>query len=89
MKTREVILVGAGIAFGYLLVGYLKKAKNNSVTGTTTTSTDAVVSVIDQAKIDACNKEADEYMMTIRPMAGADLGAMRKQKFDACMEKSA
>lgn len=89
MKTREVILLGAGIAVGYLLVGYLKKAKNNSVTGTTTTSTDVVVSAIDQAKIDACNKEADEYMSLIRPMAGADLGAMRKQKFDACMGKSA
>jgi outer membrane murein-binding lipoprotein Lpp len=30
MNTRDVILVGAGVAVGYLLVGYANKTKNNS-----------------------------------------------------------
>ena len=88
MTTKDAILVVAGVAGGYLLAGYLKKSKDGSVTGTTT-STDTVGSAPSQAKIDACNKEADEFMMTIRPSAGADLGAIRKERFDACMAKNA
>jgi hypothetical protein len=84
MNTRDIVLVGAGVAVGYLLAGYLKKSKDNSVTGTTT-STGAVASAPSQATIDACNKEADDFMAMIRPSAGADLGQMRKEKFDACI----
>jgi len=89
MTTKDVILIVAGVAGGYLLAGYLKKSKDTSVTGTTTGSTGAVASATDQAKIDACNKEADDFMMTIRPSAGADLGAIRKERFDACIARKA
>jgi hypothetical protein len=85
MTTKDIILVVAGVAGGYLLAGYLKKSKDTSVTETTTGSTGAVASATDQAKIDACNKQADDYMAIIRPSAGADLGAIRKEKFDACI----
>lgn len=88
MNTKDVILVVAGVAGGYLLAGYLKKSKDTSVTGTTG-STGGSLPVIDQAKIDACNKEADDFMATIRPSAGADLGAIRKERFDACMARKA
>ena len=88
MNTKDAILVVAGVAVGYLLAGYLKKSKDNSVTGTTT-SIGAVASAPSQATIDACNKEADDYMAVIRPSAGADLGAIRKERFDACMAKNA
>ena len=88
MNTKDIILIVAGVAGGYLLAGYLKKSKDGSVTGTTT-STDTVASAPSQAKIDACNKEADDFMMTIRPSAGADLGAIRKERFDACMARKA
>lgn len=84
MNTRDVILVGAGVVVGYLLVGYMKKSKDNSVTGSTG-STSTVASAPDQATIDACNKEADDYMATVRPSAGTDLVALRKEKFDACI----
>lgn len=30
MKTRDLVLVGAGIAVGYILNGYFKKSKDNS-----------------------------------------------------------
>jgi outer membrane murein-binding lipoprotein Lpp len=30
MSTRDVVLVGAVLVVGYLLVGYLNKSKNNS-----------------------------------------------------------
>lgn len=89
MNTKDAILVVAGVAVGYLLAGYLKKSKDTSVTGTTTGSTGSTGATVDQAKIDACNKEADDFMMTIRPSAGADLGAIRKEKFDACMASKA
>jgi hypothetical protein len=85
MKTREIVLVGAGIVVGYLLVGYMKKKKDGSVTTDSTSTTGMTAPVVDQAKIDACNKEADGFMMAIRPSAGADLDAIRKEKFDACM----
>jgi hypothetical protein len=94
MNTRDVILVGAGVAVGYLLAGYLKKSKDTSVTGTTTGSTSeqypsANPPATTNPNIGACNKEADDFMMAIRPSAGADLGAIRKEKFDACMAKNA
>jgi len=76
------MLVGAGVVVGYLLVGYLNKSKDSSQT---TTGSTGSTPTVDQAKIDACNKQADDFMMTIRPSAGADLGAIRKEKFDACM----
>jgi len=87
MKTRDIVLVGAGVVVGYLLVGYLKKSKDGSVTGTTTGSTGGHLPEIDQAKIDACNKEADDFMASARLKAGTDLVAVRKEKFDACMSR--
>jgi len=87
MNTRDVILVGAGAVVGYLLGGYIKKAKDASVTGTTV-ATDTTAPVVDQAKIDACNKEADDYMAMSKFTSGADLFAIRKAKFDACMSAS-
>lgn len=84
MNSRDVILVGAGVVVGYLLGGYLRKMKDGSGT-TDSTSTTTTTNVVDQAKIDACNKEADDFMMTLKPSAGADLVAIRKEKFDACM----
>ena len=80
MNTREVILVGAGVVVGYLLCGFMKK--KNEVSASTTQS---ILPAVDQSKIDACNKEADDFMSQIRPSAGADLVAIRKEKFDACM----
>lgn len=84
MNSRDVILVGAGVVVGYLLGGYLRKMKDGSVT-TDSTLTTTTTPVVDQAKIDACNKSADDYMMIIKPSAGADLVAIRKEKFDSCM----
>ncbi len=84
MNTRDIVLVGAGVVVGYLLVGYFKKSKDNSATGTTT-PTGAVDSAPSQATIDACNKAADDFMAMIRPTAGTDLVALRKEKFDACI----
>lgn len=79
MNTRDIVLVGAGVVVGYLLVGYMKKKNQGS------NSTGVNTPVVDQAKIDACNKQADEFMSSIRPQAGTDLNAIRKEKFDACM----
>jgi hypothetical protein len=38
MKTRDVVLAGAGVVVGYLLVGYVNKAKNNSQSSSSLTS---------------------------------------------------
>ena len=85
MTTKDIILVVAGVAVGYLLAGYLKTKSTSETTTGSTGSTGSSEPTVDQAKIDACNKQADDFMMTIRPSAGADLGAIRKEKFDACM----
>jgi hypothetical protein len=93
MNTKDIILVVAGVAGGYLLAGYLKKSKDGSTTGSTGSTSEQYPPANPPAtanpKIVACNKEADDFMMTIRPSAGADLGAIRKERFDACMAKNA
>ncbi len=61
----------------------MNKAKNNAQGATG--STDVTV---DQAKIDACNKEVADFMATSRFTAGTDIEAVRKARFDACMAKS-
>lgn len=85
MNSREVILIGAGVVVGYLLGGYLRKMNDGSVATASTSTTDTTAPVVDQAKIDACNKQADDYMAMSKFSAGADLVAIRKEKFDACM----
>lgn len=85
MNTRDIVLVGAGAVFGYLLVGYLKKSKDKSGSTDGIVTTDAILPAVDQPTIDACNKEADDFMATIRPSAGADLVQIRKEKFDSCI----
>ena len=89
MNTRDIVLVGAGVAVGYLLVGYMKKKKDGSATTDSASTTGITATVVDQAKIDACNKEADDFMASARLKAGTDLVALRKEKFDACMARKA
>ena len=48
-----------------------------------------VKSLFNQAKIDACNKEVADFMATANFAVGADLGAIRKSRFDACMTRTA
>lgn len=83
MNTKDVLIVGAGVVLGYLLVGYVNKtkAKNQATTGSTG-------AIVDQAKIDKCNKEVSDYMATARFAGGTDLEALKKAKFDACMSAS-
>jgi hypothetical protein len=83
MNTRDVVLVGAGVVVGYLLVGYLNKSKNNAQ-GTM----DSIEPMVDQAKIDGCNKAVADFMATAKFGAGVDLEAIKKAQFDACMAKT-
>lgn len=85
MNTRDLVLVGAGVVVGYLLGGYMKKAKDASVAGTTVATDTTTAPVVDQAKVDACNKSADDFMAMSKFASGADLVAIRKAKFDECM----
>jgi hypothetical protein len=87
MNTRDIVLVGAGVVVGYLLIGYLKKSKDKSGSTDEIVTTDAILPAVDQAKIDACNKEADAFMASARLSKDADLVAIRKAQFDACMAR--
>ena len=89
MNTKDVLLVGAGVLVGYLLAGYYLKSKSNSETTTGSTgSTGGHLPVIDQAKIDACNKEVADFIKTARFSAGV-MEQKKKEMFDACMAKNA
>jgi hypothetical protein len=81
MKTRDLVLVGAGLVVGYLLVGYLNKSKDNAqeLTGAN----------VDQEKIKSCNEEVDNLMMTVKLKEGTDLEKFKKDAFDSCMAKNA
>jgi len=84
MNTRDIVLVGAGVVVGYLLVGYLNKSKDNAQE--TMGSEEAM---LNQAKIDACNKEVENFMATAKFSSNVDLEKMKKDIFDACMAKKA
>lgn len=86
MNTKDAILVVAGVAVGYLLAGYYLKSKSNSETKTG--STGGHLPVIDQSKIDACNKEVADFIKTARFSAGV-MEQKKKEMFDACMAKKA
>jgi hypothetical protein len=45
--------------------------------------------LVDQAKIDGCNKAVADFMATAKFGAGADLEAIKKEQFDACMTRTA
>ena len=83
MNTRDIVLLGAGVVVGYLLIAYMNKAKNNAQD--TMESED---STVDQAKIDSCNKSVEDFMATAKFVAGTDLEAIKKSKFEACMAKT-
>jgi hypothetical protein len=91
MNTKDVILVVAGVAVGYLLVGYLNKSKDSSTTGSIGSNSEqsADPPATTNPKIDACNKEVADFMASANFIVGADLGAIRKERFNACMAKNA
>jgi hypothetical protein len=82
MNTKDIVLVGAGVVVGFLLVGFMNKSKDN-----TRGTTGGNLPVIDQAKIDGCNKEVADFMARAKFSAGADLEAIKKEQFDACMAR--
>lgn len=89
MNTKNVLLVGAGVLVGYLLAGYYLKSKSNSETTTGSTgSTGSPEATVDQAKIDACNKEVSDFMATAK-FSKAVMEQKKKELFDACMAKNA
>jgi outer membrane murein-binding lipoprotein Lpp len=86
MNTKDILLVGAGLVAGYFLVGYVNKSKADAQA-----TKDAQASADDQAKqakIDSCNKSVNDYFATVRLASGADVEALKKAKFDACMSST-
>ena len=83
MNTKNILLVGAGILAGYLIGGIINKSKANAQA-----TKDAQALADDQAKqakIDACNKQVADYFATVKLAKNADVEALKKAKFDACM----
>ena len=83
MNTKDVLLLVAGVVAGHLLATYLRKNRENAQAMTSSTG-----AIVDQTKIDKCNKEVSDYMATARFAGGTDLEALKKAKFDACMSAS-
>lgn len=83
MNTKDIVLVGVGVVVGYLLVGYLKKSKDNAQG--TTGSTEPTV---DQAKIDKCNQEVSLLLQTAKFGTAEAQEAFKKQAFESCMSKT-
>jgi uncharacterized membrane-anchored protein YhcB (DUF1043 family) len=84
MNTRDIVLVGAGVVVGYLLVGFLNKSKDNAQE-----TMDSVEPIVDQTKIDACNKQVADFMATAKFSSNVDLEKMKKDIFDSCMAQKA
>ena len=82
MNTKNLVYVGVGLVVGYFLVSYYKKSKDNA------NSLGSTEPTVDQAKIDKCNQEVANYMATAKFAPSANLEAIKKEMFDACMKRS-
>lgn len=89
MNTKDLFLLVAGVAVGHLLTTYLRRRREASLEViASTVSIEPNTPVVNQAQIDKCNKEVSNMMMRSKFGKGADLEAIKKQKFDDCMSKS-
>ena len=86
MNTRDVILVGAGVVVGYLLVGYLNKSKDNAQE-----TMDLLEPTVDQAKLADCTKKVEELMASIqfKVTQDFDINAYKKNAIENCMNGGA
>jgi len=84
MNTRDLMLVGAGVVVGYLLVGFLNKSKDNA-------QTTGSASSVDQAKLADCTKKIEEEMAVTRfkTTANFDINAYKKDAIDRCLKGGA
>ncbi len=84
MNTKDVILVVAGVAVGYLLLGFLNKSKDNAqTTGSSPT--------VDQAKLADCTKKVEEQMAVtaFKTTANFNINAYKKDAIDRCLKGEA
>ncbi len=86
MNTRDIVLVGAGVVVGYLLVGYLNKSKDNAQE-----STGSSEPTVDQAKLADCTKKFEERMKTttFKVTKDFDINAYKKESIDKCLKGGA
>ena len=84
MNTRDIVLVGAGVVVGYLLVGYLNKSKENAQG-----AMESEEPIVDQAKVDKCNEQVSLLMQTAKFATTEAQEAFKKQAFEECMAKNA
>ena len=85
MATKDLLLVGSGLALGYLifkkdLFKRAEKATKDVVAGVTTGVTDVV-----NPKQAECEKKWIEYASTIRPASQEALDKMRANFMTSCL----
>jgi hypothetical protein len=81
MSTRDIVLIGTGAVVGFFLMGYFNKLKQN-----TQGTIGGHLPIIDQAKLDACTKSAEDTMKVVRLSGDVDLEAYKQQLIADCMK---
>lgn len=83
MNKRDIILVGAGVVVGCLLVGFLNKSKLNAQE-----TMDSEDPMVDQARLADCTKKVEEQMAStaFKVTANFDMNAYKKNAIDNCMK---
>ena len=76
MNTKDILLAGAGVVVGYLLVGYLNKSKKESSNV-----------FVDQAKINNCNQYVQDKSQRFKFATKEAQDAFIKSTFEECMKK--
>jgi hypothetical protein len=78
MNTKNVLLVVAGVAVGYLLAGYLKTKSTSEPT-------------VDQAKLADCTKKVEEEIAVtmFKTSANFDMNVYKKEAIDRCLKGGA
>ena len=80
MTSKDIIIVGAGVVVGYLLMGYFKNPKNNA------DANNSEEPIVDKAKIDSCKEAVALQMQTIKIADPQAVAQFEREAFEACMK---
>lgn len=83
MNTRDVMLVGAGVVVGYLLVGFLNKSKDNAQASTGSTE-----QMPEQDKLAECTKKVEDFIAktAFKVSADFDMNAYKQESIGNCLK---
>ena len=82
MDTKNLVIFGAGVIAGYLLVDYLRK---NPMGSTTTNTNENILPIPTTSPVESCQASLDKYLQSVK-MKPENLEAYKKEYMDNCLK---